>query len=652
MPQFVPRPPNRGLPTTTTTRDQVVNVLTMPPIVAADAGKNKVDTLFGPPVGVGGNPAPDWTSSWATEHTTSEKEDELTPEVVKEWIRRSKEETSDVVPTTTLQALVNIKRPSIKLTPLSSTLTEDPTSQTHGIEFDYDADAAQCSISVHALIPSPAPPASDENPHNLTPTVLFTQTYDGGFGKSLRLDDGAILELSKLDTSNVNNSTSKDVESQHLIDNRPQTGDSSATLAHPTARPQTAATASSNTTAVSRNKRFSAFGFRRKTLHSPAAVGPSLHVVDTDAAEAAPVPAEGDDDTNSQHPVTQAAMTGKAAAEEGGVKVMIRIEALDEDGKPLASRNAQMTYLHIVQIGMTAPAITSPADEEAAIGSAPTTHWVVKVVKREALLGPHTFRLQEIYGLASSTTNANAGQTAQPEPVSPNTYPPTSPIIDTTATQGQATEHLVACRECAVNMVEFGAGGVLTHEADPTTTTAGANDTTAATAPADPTAVTAAETAAAMVTVSNIATPGPAPERRRKRKAKGWFCPVCRQPYTALLRITTTPPGKRLSEDSFSHPPVPVTVNTATTVPQVAPVGDPLQVSSSPVEALSPSEPLVSTPAVPKEAHTAESRQSASIGSANGVRGSGRPGGTPLGGLSKDEADADFAAAPTGEDAV
>lgn len=66
----------------------------MPPTVAADAGKNKVDTLFGPPVGVGWNPAPDWTSSWATEHATAEKEDELTPEVVKEWIRRSKEEVS------------------------------------------------------------------------------------------------------------------------------------------------------------------------------------------------------------------------------------------------------------------------------------------------------------------------------------------------------------------------------------------------------------------------------------------------------------------------------------------------------------------------------------------------------------------------------
>lgn len=95
MPQFVPRPSTTGLPITTTTRDQLANVPNMQPTAAADAGKNKVETLFGPPVGVGGNPAPDWTSSWAAEHATAEKEDELTPEVVKEWIRRSKEEVSD-----------------------------------------------------------------------------------------------------------------------------------------------------------------------------------------------------------------------------------------------------------------------------------------------------------------------------------------------------------------------------------------------------------------------------------------------------------------------------------------------------------------------------------------------------------------------------
>jgi len=35
---------------------------------------------------------------------------------------------------------------------------------------------------------------------------------------------------------------------------------------------------------------------------------------------------------------------------------------------------------------------------------------------------------------------------------------------------------------------------------------------------------------------------------RRKRKAKGWFCPVCRQPYTSLLRISTTAPPSTASK--------------------------------------------------------------------------------------------------------
>jgi len=51
----------------------------------------------------------------------------------------------------------------------------------------------------------------------------------------------------------------------------------------------------------------------------------------------------------------------------------------------------------------------------------------------------------------------------------------------------------------------------------------------------------AAEGAAAPVVVPS--------NPRRKRKAKGWFCPVCRQPYTSLLRISATPPTKDISDD-------------------------------------------------------------------------------------------------------
>ncbi|KAG8993584.1 hypothetical protein FRB90_000660 [Tulasnella sp. 427] len=112
-------------------------------------------------------------------------------------------------------------------------------------------------------------------------------------------------------------------------------------------------------------------------------------------------------------------------------------------------------------------------------------------------------------------------------------------------------------------MVEFGAGGQLTHEIEATGGTAA---TTAGAAEGG-----AAEGAAGGPAAAAATTPAEQP-RRRKRKAKGWFCPVCRQPYTALLRITTTPPGKRLSEDSFHAPALPAaTTETATGEPAVPP---------------------------------------------------------------------------------
>lgn len=89
--------------------------------------------------------------------------------------------------------------------------------------------------------------------------------------------------------------------------------------------------------------------------------------------------------------------------------------------------------------------------------------------------------------------------------------------------------HLVACKECAINMVEFGAGGNIIHTEETTAaTTGGEASATEATAPV-PASI-----------AQNI---------RRKRKAKGWFCPVCRRPYTSLLRISTTPPTKDISDD-------------------------------------------------------------------------------------------------------
>ena len=181
-------------------------------------------------------------------------------------------------------------------------------------------------------------------------------------------------------------------------------------------------------------------------------------------------------------------------------------------------------------------------------------------------IGMHTFHLHEIYGLTSTTA-------AAPAPASP-TYPPTqTPAADTTYDfAGQECvlclssprevvllpcRHLVACKECAINMVEFGAGGQIVHNDEPTE----ASTTAPVTSPTT-------EGASGVVSPPVSAAPGtspetqplapavaPVPARPRKRRAKGWFCPVCRQPYTSLLRITTAPPpdGKRVSTASSSE---------------------------------------------------------------------------------------------------
>jgi hypothetical protein len=66
-------------------------------------------------------------------------------------------------------------------------------------------------------------------------------------------------------------------------------------------------------------------------------------------------------------------------------------------------------------------------------------------------------------------------------------------------------------------MVEFGAGGKVARREEPESTEAPADGTTAG---------DAAGTTAAAAPVAAAVAPT---RERRKKKAKGWFCPVCRQ---------------------------------------------------------------------------------------------------------------------------
>jgi hypothetical protein len=81
-------------------------------------------------------------------------------------------------------------------------------------------------------------------------------------------------------------------------------------------------------------------------------------------------------------------------------------------------------------------------------------------------------------------------------------------------------------------MVEFGAGGNITQPTQAEEPTDGAE--TAADG------ITAANGAATAST--SVASPLSPTNPRRKRKAKGWFCPVCRQrKSSSTLNLVSSP---------------------------------------------------------------------------------------------------------------
>lgn len=313
---------------------------------------------------------------------------------------------------------------------------------------------------------------------------MFESIVDGGFGKHLRLDEGAILELGHFEH--------QPVEAEQQQPPAPSPNDEPAS-----------AVTFQETTARQR-RRFTALRFRRGHSTNRSISGPALAVVDAEP--------QG----------TQEVETTKkeSKVEEDGVRVVIRLAALDDQGTELANINEQVTYLHIVRLG------PKPAEGD------DTRPWVVKVVKREATIGPHTFHLHEIYGLTSTSTKPT------PPPAS-HTYPPAdTPDLDEDP-QSECLlclssprevvllpcRHLVACKECALNMVEFGAGGNITQSDATPTTPAGAGGEEGGNANAGE-GVTAVPTPSGGVTLT---VNGVVTNARRKRKAKGWFCPVCRQ---------------------------------------------------------------------------------------------------------------------------
>jgi len=223
----------------------------------------------------------------------------------------------------------------------------------------------------------------------------------------------------------------------------------------------------------------------------------------------------------------------------------------------LKNANSQLTFLHIVRMG------SPPEGDED-----DRRPWIVRVVRREATIGPHTFHLHEIYGLSSTSSMGQVDGVQHAYPPGQSADEQTSECLLCLSSPREVVllpcRHLVACRECAVNMVEFGAGGNLVHAESEQPNTQPANGAASNDDANDPVVNHAlnGEHNQTMGFGANSSAPTGAP--RRKRKAKGWYCPVCRQPYTSLLRITTIPPEKDSARTSSSEDNTPSVVELPT----------------------------------------------------------------------------------------
>ena len=250
-----------------------------------------------------------------------------------------------------MQALVNLKRPSLRLSPLSSATDDLPQANAanqhhHGLEFEYDCDAPKCGIYVHVhLLKNHFDAPSTSSASLLSKLLVFETVVGGGFANHLTLEEGALLELGRFESSQLISDTTLPSIPEPAVTSGDVTSPDASTPARNNGR-----------------RRFTHFHFRKRSQNHSIS-GPALAVVDAEpVAVLSDKPKQGKDDV------------------EEGVKVTIRLAALDEQGTELASPNEQITYLHIVRLssGTEAPReCGGPTDVDA-------RPWVVKVVKREA----------------------------------------------------------------------------------------------------------------------------------------------------------------------------------------------------------------------------------------------------------------------------
>ncbi|WVQ80713.1 hypothetical protein IAT38_002818 [Cryptococcus sp. DSM 104549] len=523
---------------------------------AGGRGGGKVkrrETIFGPDVGEDDEPG--WTE---------EKREEVGMDVVKGWVENAKSEEG-LHATTTLQALVNLKRPTLLLQQIESAQPASPTAPTtadahtytnpyaptdpdaitpapvsptsashypspplHILKFAYDATTPCVRVTLEVYpTPQPAVEGKESIVEDHEPRVVYSGLHEGGFNQMFELPREAAMDLS----SAINAPPEEAVEDDEKEGKEaPAEGEYPPPPGVPPLPRQPGVPAPVDAEPdrfqdEQPRRRFGLFGRRNREED-----------IESQLAQI-----EMTNQINGLNPDAEAAEKEEKKEIEQGMRILIKIDGVGPEGEPLKRRNAQLT--HILINGTWVADNNASADA----GQAPGKRvWVVKVARREAVIGAHTFLLKEIYGLSSASTTTTA-PAYPPTADDPYSSTPNECIVCLTSPRDVVLlpcRHLVVCRECAVGMVEFGAGGkVARREETETGDGAAGGAVTGAGAGGGTGGDGAAGGAAGSTQVAGgTTTTG---RERRKKKVKGWYCPVCRQPYTSLLRLALPDASKQ-----------------------------------------------------------------------------------------------------------
>ena len=278
--------------------------------------------------------------------------------------------------TTTLQALVNLKRPTLLLQQLEPEAENDITTANtrpisslssaplHALKFNYDATTPEVHISLQ-VYPSPVPGVEGkESIVEEEVKTVYSGVHPGGFNQVFQLPASSALDLSSAVAPMPNESTVS-FDDGKLRDVSIDSNASSVTqsmgnmqLGHPSHAPELSSVpegAAAQQEEERPRRRFGIFPRRNRP----------------EDVESAPIEMSNRAEVENQEE--------EIKEPERGMRLLIRIEALGPTGDALKRQNAQLT--HILISGMWIPDAGSTVSQ----GGGKRV-WVVKVVRREAVV--------------------------------------------------------------------------------------------------------------------------------------------------------------------------------------------------------------------------------------------------------------------------